>query len=67
MHRDRRRPPQPPQHPLAWPGFLNEDDVAGLVPLVISVDACDPLHDEGVDFHRLLLRAGASAHCRQVR
>jgi acetyl esterase/lipase len=52
--------------PLAWPSFATEDDVAGLVPTVISVNECDPLRDEGIEFYRLLLRAGVSARCRQV-
>jgi acetyl esterase/lipase len=52
--------------PLAWPGFATEDDVRGLPPTVISVNECDPLRDEGVEFYRLLLRAGVRARCRQV-
>jgi len=52
--------------PLAWPGFATEDDVRGLVPTVISVNECDPLRDEGVNFYRLLLRAGVPARCRQL-
>jgi len=52
--------------PLAWPSFATEDDVAGLVPTVISVNEFDPLRDEGIQFYRLLLRAGVSARCRQV-
>ena len=51
---------------LAWPGFANEDQVKGLVPTMISVNECDPLRDEGINFYRLLLRAGVSARCRQV-
>ena len=51
---------------LAWPGFASEDDVAGLPPTVISVNECDPLLDEGINFYRLLLRAGVPARCRQV-
>ena len=47
--------------PLAWPSFATEDDVRGLVPVMISVNECDPLRDEGVDFYRLLLRAGVDA------
>ena len=54
------------RNPLAWPGFASEDDVDGLVPTVISVNECDPLRDEGIEFYRLLLRAGVSARCRQV-
>jgi acetyl esterase len=52
--------------PLAWPGFATEADVAGLPPTVISVNECDPLRDEGVNFYRLLLRAGVAATCRVV-
>jgi len=53
-------------NPLAWPGFATEQDVDGLVPTVISVNECDPLRDEGIEFYRLLLRAGVPARCRQV-
>jgi acetyl esterase len=52
--------------PLAWPAFAAEADVKGLPPTVISVNECDPLRDEGVNFYRLLLRAGVPARCRQV-
>ena len=54
------------RNPLAWPGFASEQDVAGLVPTVISVNECDPLRDEGIEFYRLLLRAGVPARCRQL-
>ena len=50
--------------PLAWPSFASEDDVRGLVPTVISVNECDPLRDEGIEFYRLLQRAGVPARCR---
>ncbi|RLQ22785.1 alpha/beta hydrolase [Seongchinamella sediminis] len=53
-------------NPLAWPAFASEEDVAGLPPTVISVNECDPLRDEGIEFYRLLLRAGVAARCRQV-
>lgn len=53
-------------NPLAWPAFASEDEVRGLVPIMISVNECDPLRDEGVNFYRLLLRAGVPARCRQV-
>lgn len=52
--------------PLAWPGFATEADVKGLPPVVISVNECDPLRDEGIAFYRLLLAAGVPARCRQV-
>jgi len=54
------------RNPLAWPGFATEDDVRGLVPTIVSVNECDPLRDEGINFYRLLLRAGVRARCRQV-
>jgi acetyl esterase/lipase len=52
--------------PLAWPGFACEADVQGLVPTVISVNECDPLRDEGINFYRMLMGAGVAARCRQV-
>jgi acetyl esterase len=52
--------------PLAWPGFATEADVKNLPPVVISVNECDPLRDEGIEFYRLLLRAGVPARCRQA-
>lgn len=54
------------KNPLAWPGFASEEDVKGLPPTVISVNECDPLRDEGINFYRLLIRAGVEAKCRQV-
>jgi acetyl esterase len=54
------------RNPLAWPSFATVDDVRGFPPTVISVNECDPLRDEGINFYRLLLRAGVSARCRQV-
>ena len=54
------------RNPLAWPGFATEDDVRGLPPLVVSVNECDPLRDEGIEFYRLAARAGVKAQCRQV-
>ncbi len=53
-------------NPLAWPSFATEDDVRELPPTFISVNEADPLRDEGIDFYRLLLRAGVSAQCRVV-
>jgi len=53
-------------NPLAWPSFATEDDVRGLPPTFISVNEADPLRDEGIEFYRLLLRAGVSAQCRVV-
>ena len=52
--------------PLAWPSFATAADVKGFPPVVISVNECDPLRDEGVNFYRLLLAAGIPARGRQV-
>jgi acetyl esterase len=52
--------------PLAWPGFASEADLAGLPPVVVNVNECDPLRDDGVELYRKLLRAGVSARCRQL-
>ncbi len=52
--------------PLAWPGFATASDVEGLPPTIISVNECDPLRDEGVNFYRLLKENGVAARCRQV-
>ncbi len=54
------------RNPLAWPSFATIDDVQGFPPTVISVNECDPLRDEGINFYRLLLSAGVGARCRQV-
>jgi acetyl esterase/lipase len=52
--------------PLAWPSFATVQDVQGFPPTVISVNECDPLRDEGINFYRLLLQAGVPARARQV-
>ncbi len=54
------------RNPLAWPGFAKVDDVRGFPPTVISVNECDPLRDEGLNFYRLLMSAGVAARGRQV-
>jgi acetyl esterase/lipase len=54
------------KNPLAWPSFATVEDVTGFPPTVISVNECDPLRDEGINFYRLLLRAGVPARGRQV-
>jgi len=53
-------------NPLAWPAFATSDDVKGLPPVVISVNECDPLRDEGINFYRLLIQNGVAARCRQA-
>jgi acetyl esterase len=41
-----------------WPSRATVDDVRGLPPHVISCNELDPLRDEGIAYHRLLLEAG---------
>ncbi len=53
------------KNPLAWPAFANDDDVKGLPPVVIHVNECDPLRDEGIVFYRHLNKNGVKARCRQ--
>jgi len=50
--------------PLAWPGFATVDDLRGFPRSVICVNECDPLRDEGINFYRRLLAAGADSRCR---
>ncbi len=52
--------------PLAWPGFATAADVVGLPRVVINVNECDPLRDEGINYYRLLIANGVSARCRQM-
>jgi acetyl esterase len=54
------------RNPLAWPGFATQEDVAGFPPVVIIVNECDQLRDDGVKLFRLLLRAGVRARCREL-
>jgi acetyl esterase len=54
------------RNPLAWPSFAQISDVAGLPSVVITVNECDPLRDEGIAFYRLLMRAGVPVRCRQI-
>ncbi|WP_433802541.1 alpha/beta fold hydrolase [Actinomycetospora sp. CA-084318] len=44
--------------PTCWPLRAQPDDLRGLPPHVISVNEVDPLRDEGVAYHRMLLDAG---------
>jgi len=54
------------RNPLAWPFFATEEELAGLPPVVISVNECDPLRDEGIEMYRRLLAAGVDARGRVV-
>ena len=62
----RHRRASTPRNPLAWPGSPPRTTCRDLPPTVISVNECDPLRDEGIEFYRLLLRAGVPARCRQL-
>jgi acetyl esterase len=52
--------------PLAWPLFAAPADLAGLPPVVVSLNECDPLREEGGAFHAALLAAGGAARLRVV-
>ncbi|MEM7091401.1 MAG: alpha/beta hydrolase [Actinomycetota bacterium] len=54
------------KNPFAWPTFARPVDVDGLPMTVISVNECDPLRDEGIEFYRFLNEVGVPARCRQV-
>ena len=54
------------KNPLAWPMFAEASDVQGLPTTVISVNECDPLRDEGIEFYRFLNSVDVPARCRQV-
>jgi acetyl esterase/lipase len=45
---------------------LTGQTVKGLPSVVVSVNECDPLRDEGINFYRFLMQNGVHARCRQV-
>lgn len=49
------------ENPLCWSYFASDDDLSGLPPHVITVNELDPLRDEGLAYHRALLRADVPA------
>jgi acetyl esterase len=49
------------RNPPPWPGFATAEDVRGLPRVVISVNECDPLRDEGINFYRLVIQSGGGA------
>lgn len=55
------------KNPFAWPCFASEKALKGLPPVVISLNECDPLRDEGLYFYRLLNKAGVQARCRELK
>ena len=52
--------------PQAWHGMAEASDGQGLPPVVISVNECDPLRDEGIAFYRLLLQNNVPARARII-
>ncbi len=53
-------------NPKAWPYASSEADLRGLPPHFISVNELDPLRDEGIGFHRRLLKAEVSSVCHTI-
>ena len=54
------------RNPAAWPAYASTEDVAGFPETIITVNECDTLRDDGVNFYRLLLQAGVPTRCRQL-
>ena len=51
---------------LAWPLLVDDAELVGLPPHVVSVNELDPLRDEGLTYYRRLLAAGVSARARTL-
>ena len=51
---------------LAWPIFAKLEDLENLPRVFVSLNECDPLRDEGLEFYRKCLAAGVSTQCRIV-
>ncbi|MDQ2679194.1 MAG: alpha/beta hydrolase [Actinomycetota bacterium] len=51
---------------LAWPLLIDDDELVGLPPHVVSVNELDPLRDEGLTYYRRLLAAGVPARARTL-
>ena len=49
---------------FAWPSAATPADLAGLPPVVVSVNEFDPLRDEGIDFYRKCMAAGVPARAQ---
>ncbi len=52
--------------PLAWPLLVDDAELVGLPPHVVSVNELDPLRDEGLAYFRRLLAAGVPARARTL-
>lgn len=48
-------------NPLAWPYHATLQDMKGLPPHVVVVDELDLLRDEGISYHRRLVKAGVES------
>lgn len=54
------------RNPLAWPMWVEESELEGMPPHVISLNELDPLRDEGLAYYRKLLAAGVPTVGRTV-
>ncbi|OQO08351.1 hypothetical protein B0A48_06221 [Cryoendolithus antarcticus] len=53
--------PKDVRNPHAWPYHSKIKDLEGLPPFELAMDELDPLRDEGMAFHRMLLKAGVTS------
>ncbi len=58
--------PDHARSPLAWPLLVDDAELVGLPPHVVSVNELDPLRDEGLTYYRRLLTAGVPARARTL-
>ena len=54
------------RNPLAWQYFATEEELAGLPPVIVSINECDSLRDEGIAMYRRLLAAGVDVRGRVI-
>jgi acetyl esterase len=52
--------------PLCWPFHATEADLTGLPPHTVTVCELDPLRDEGLAYHRKLLKADVDSTGRMI-
>lgn len=54
------------KNPLAWPYWVEIDELRGFPSIAFSLNELDPLHDEGLEMYRKFLKAGVTTKCNTV-